>query len=148
MVLALQPPSAMREPAIAAESEPLVPDKFERCPLTMRSVFAATLAIVAYVGVVAPKRTRVHGYVDTNVDVATRAVTKYANEGYPAWALDHGRRVCPASLYELDRYMTSWHQPDPWGHEYFSTCADGKIYVGSLGADGKSNTADDIWSHQ
>jgi hypothetical protein len=139
----------MREPAIAAESEPLVPDKYERCPLTMRSVFAATLAVVAYVGVVAPKHRPVYAcFPATRVDVAKLAVTKYANEGYPAWARDHGRRTCPASLYELDPYMPTWHQPDPWGHAYFSTCADGKIYVGSLGADGKSNTADDIWSHQ
>jgi hypothetical protein len=37
---------------------------------------------------------------------------------------------------------------DPWGRDYIFTCGDGMLYVMSLGADGRSNTADDIWSHQ
>jgi len=37
---------------------------------------------------------------------------------------------------------------DPWGHEYAYTSGGDRVYVMSLGPDGKANTADDLWSHQ
>lgn len=92
------------------------------------------------------------------VAAAKLAVTTYAHQAYPAWSADHPR-PCPYSLAELDRYLVSSQHldgtqqrgtshRDPWGRDYMFTCGGGKLYVVSLGMDGRSNTADDIWSHQ
>jgi len=48
----------------------------------------------------------------------------------------------------VDGYMDHADQHDPWGRPYVFTCGGGKLYVMSLGEDGRSNTADDIWSNE
>jgi hypothetical protein len=80
--------------------------------------------------------------------IAKLVVTQYANNAYPAWAVDHPGQACPSSVSELDPYMDRTAHRDPWGRNYVFTCGGGKLYVVSLGMDGRSNTADDIWSHQ
>ena len=137
----------MQEPAIAVEP-PLVPMHSQPGPLTMRSVFAATLAVAVYVGFITPRHRFHGGYGETKVDIARLVTLKYANERYPLWAREHRGRECPMSLRELDPYMDKADARDPWGRDYMFTCADGRLYVMSLGADGVSGTADDIWSHQ
>ena len=73
---------------------------------------------------------------------------KYLNEAFPQWSAVHPPSACPKSLRELDRYMDKASRNDPWGREYLMTCGDGRLYIASLGPDGKANTADDIWSNQ
>jgi hypothetical protein len=112
--------------------------------VTLVVFFVATTVAI---GFMAQPRVR-HACGGSHVEIAKLAVQKYAYEAYPQWAAKYPTHTCPSSLYELDPFMNVWHQPDPWGHEYVLTCSDGNVYVASLGEDGASGTADDIWSHR
>jgi hypothetical protein len=105
--------------------------------------------VIGVLGLVVGPRHRPHGgFAESKVDVARVVVTKYANEAFPQWARTHPSRDCPTSLRELDPYMDKAKGLDPWGRSYAFTCGQGRLYVMSLGRDGRSNTADDLWSHQ
>ena len=87
-------------------------------------------------------------FAESKVDVARLTVKKYAFEAYPQWLREHPSQECPRSLHAIDGYMDHADQHDPWGRPYVFTCGGGKLYVMSLGEDGRSNTADDIWSNE
>jgi hypothetical protein len=139
----------MHEPAIAVE-----PLKMMVVAPRIRGlgrVLAATLGVTLAVGVFVEPGTaqhKAHARAWAPFDKVELTIRKYAYQAFPKWAADHPGSICPRSLYDLDRYMDQWHEPDPWGHDYVMTCADGKVYVASRGVDGAANTADDIWSHQ
>ncbi|HEY5924288.1 MAG TPA: type II secretion system protein GspG [Kofleriaceae bacterium] len=121
--------------------------------LSMSSVFAATMCALLIAGLVTGQRVGSHGrgHGEPKEDVAKLTAQKFAFEAYPEWAMENPDRACPTSLRELDlymdRYMDKAAREDPWGREYMFTCSDGKLYVVSIGEDGKADTADDIWSH-
>lgn len=99
-------------------------------------------------GLLIPAPRRFHGDDAPKVDIAKLRVAKYAYEAYPQWRAEHPTLECPRSLRALDGYMDSADRRDPWGRTYVFTCGGGKLYVMSLGEDGRSNTDDDVWSHQ
>jgi hypothetical protein len=140
----------MQEPAIAVEPLRMM-TVAPRRRSALSYVLAAMLGVTVYTAVIVdmrPSQAEVHARAWEPYDKMEITIRKYAYEAFPKWAADHPGSVCPRSLNDLDRYMDQWHEPDPWGHDYVMTCADGKVYVASRGADGASNTADDIWSHQ
>jgi prepilin-type N-terminal cleavage/methylation domain-containing protein len=80
-------------------------------------------------------------------DIAQMAVTKFADQDYPMWALQHPSTPCPSTLAEIE------HKPpvDPWGVAYKGYCApvtDVPFGAASFGDDRREATADDIrsWS--
>jgi hypothetical protein len=85
--------------------------------------------------------------------VAEATVKHYAFDAFPQWATAHPTRECPASLVELNDYMTNKDILDPWGKRYHYACgklavppsAHG-IWVVSAGADGVFGTDDDLRS--
>ena len=81
-------------------------------------------------------------------DLARLRVKVIAYELFPQWARSNPERACPKSVSELVTYGENKSIKDPWGHPYLFTCGEHRIYVVSLGPDGKANTTDDIWSHQ
>ena len=140
-----------QEPFIACEVPVLV------CPrvpsgATITGVFAATLGALLIVGFIEGPHRPHGGHGESKVDIAKLRMQQYANEAYPLWSREHPREECPASVRDLDRYMKRYMdkaaREDPWGREYRFTCGGGRLYVVSLGEDGKASTADDIWSHQ
>jgi hypothetical protein len=131
--------------AVACEA-PVQPSSFPPGPLSARSIFAATLVTLLYVGVVEHKR-HTMCFGETKGEIAKLVAVKYAHEAFPQWQRDHPDRECPSSLRDLSPYMDRVELKDPWGAAYVVTCGTGKLYVMSLGEDGRSNTADDIWSH-
>jgi hypothetical protein len=109
--------------------------------------YGALLFVPLLVGLVAEPRT-IKVFAESKVDVAKLTVKKYAFEAYPQWLREHPSQECPRSLHAVDGYMDHADQHDPWGRPYVFTCGGGKLYVMSLGEDGRSNTADDIWSNE
>jgi len=80
-------------------------------------------------------------------DIAQMAVTKFADEDYPVWAVQHPAQACPATLAELERRTPK----DPWGDAYKGYCTpltDVPYGAASFGEDTREGTADDIrsWS--
>jgi hypothetical protein len=131
---------------IACAPPPLLP---RPNPAWLRSalrVAAWGLAGVVIAGLIIPAP-RVHGCPLSKADVAKLTISKYAYEAHPLWSREHPSRACPASLKELGPYMDKASTRDPWGRDYAFTCEDGRLFVMSLGEDGKANTGDDIWSN-
>jgi prepilin-type N-terminal cleavage/methylation domain-containing protein len=84
--------------------------------------------------------------------LAKAEVTKFAHEAFPQWQIVNSSKSCPTSLADLTKYMNSKKVKDPWGNDYVMLCGD-KLPAGvkgfavmSPGADGKSNTPDDVKS--
>lgn len=108
----------------------------------------AALLLTLIAGLFIGPRTQYVCFGETKGDIAKLTVKKYAFEAYPQWRREHPSLECPRSLRALDGYMDHADQRDPWGRAYVFTCGGGKLYVASLGYDGRANTADDIWSNQ
>jgi len=89
-------------------------------------------------------------------DIAKLAVTKYAAEAYPQWALKNTDKPCPESLLEVAQHMgkTEADTKDPWGSPYKMFCGAGQLPAGvtdgiavmSFGPDKAEGTGDDIRS--
>jgi hypothetical protein len=96
---------------------------------------------------VAPRR-----FTTSKIDIARIIAKKYAFEAYAEWAVNHPDKECPATIDELEAYMSRDETRDPWGNPYRMFCgaslppgAKGMAVL-SLGEDGKQGTADDIKS--
>ena len=141
-----------QEPFTACEVPMLYRPRMPRVR-TVTGVFVATMGVLLIAGLVTGPRVGGHGSGGVlKTDVAKMTAQKFAFEAYPQWAMENPEKACPTSLRDLDhymdRYMDKAAREDPWGHEYLFTCSGGRLYVVSLGEDGKASTADDIWSHQ
>ena len=89
-------------------------------------------------------------------DIAKLAVTKFASEAYPQWALKNTDKGCPESLLEVAQHIgkTEADTKDPWGTPYKMFCGAGQLPAGvsdgiavmSFGPDKAEGTADDIRS--
>ena len=110
------------------------------------------LAILALVMglVVGPRVMKMFG--ESKVSVARATVGKYVNEAFPSWSMSNASKSCPAQLTDLNEYMNSKDNKDPWGNPYKMFCgANLPAGVRGLGVlsfdeDGKEGTADDIKS--
>jgi general secretion pathway protein G len=108
------------------------------------------LAILALVMglVIGPRVMRL--FFKSKNDIAHIAVSKYVNETYGDWAMNHTGKQCPESISELAE--TPKDAQDPWGNPYKLICGTNlppgakHIAVYSMGEDGKDNTCDDIQS--
>lgn len=103
------------------------------------------LAIIALVMglLVGPKLIRQFRHSER--DIARMAVTKFADQDYPVWALQHPAQPCPATLAELERTTPK----DPWGVAYKGYCTpvtDVPFGAASFGDDTREGTDDDIRS--
>jgi hypothetical protein len=106
---------------------------------------------VGLAGVIVGPRSRPACFGATTGDLANMTVKKYAYEAYPQWRASHPLETCPPTLLDLNRYMNSTNDVDPWGSHYRMFCGlneHGKqrIVVQSFGEDALAYTADDIWS--
>ncbi len=79
-------------------------------------------------------------------DIASLTIKKYADEAYVEFRAAHPSRACPANLAELNEWMNSKDDRDPWGTEYVMHCSADGIVVRSAGEDAMWGTADDLWS--
>jgi hypothetical protein len=111
----------------------------------------ATLAVVAFLLYAAP-RGLMHPFGESKVDATTTAIKRYAFVGYPMWSAAHPLRECPASLRDLDEYVTRTTKQDAWGSPLELRCGRDLphpmkgVWIRSAGPDREFDTADDITS--
>ncbi len=106
------------------------------------------LAILALVmGLVVGPKIMAH-FREAKIRTARMAVTMYANQDYPQWAIDHHER-CPASIADI---AGGQDVDDPWGTAYKLYCgatapsASVAFGAASFGEDTREGTPDDIQS--
>ena len=87
-------------------------------------------------------------YTKSKTDIASLTVKKYADEAYVEFRAAHPSRACPANLAELNEWMNSKDDRDPWGTEYVMDCSANGIVVRSAGEDRKFGTGDDLGSNE
>ncbi len=110
------------------------------------------LAILALVMglVVGPRVMKMFG--ESKVDIARATVKKYAFEAYPSWSATNRDKSCPDKIEDLNEYMNSGKNQDPWGNPFKMLCGQNLpagakgLAVMSNGEDGKEGTADDVKS--
>jgi hypothetical protein len=129
---------------------PVVCETTPRFTILRRTLLLATAAAIGFAVARHGESARPRGclWAETEHDLAKLVELQYVAEGFPQWAAEHPKAGCPRSLRELDPYMVTPIQLDPWGREYNFTCGGGKLYLVSYGPDRTANTADDIWSHE
>lgn len=79
-------------------------------------------------------------------------IQKYAFEAYPMWQAAHPDQRCPASLDDLNEYISATDSVDLWGHALKMHCgpnapsSTAAFGVQSLGPDGIIDDCDDVYS--
>ncbi|MEJ7601167.1 MAG: prepilin-type N-terminal cleavage/methylation domain-containing protein [Kofleriaceae bacterium] len=123
--------------------------------LTMLEIMIVIAILGLVMGlVIVPKVMGMFG--ESQTKIAQLAVTKFASEAYPQWALRHTDKPCPESLLEIAQHIgkTEADTKDPWGSSYKMICGAGQLPAGvsdgiavlSFGPDKNEGTADDIKS--
>ncbi|MFT3695979.1 MAG: prepilin-type N-terminal cleavage/methylation domain-containing protein [Kofleriaceae bacterium] len=111
--------------------------------MTMLEIMIVLAIIALVMGLIIGPKLMDH-YRSSQVHIARMAVTRFAEQDYPMWALEHSGQQCPASIAELEHKQA---QVDPWGTPYKAYCRPiGETAFGaaSFGPDVREATDDDI----
>jgi prepilin-type N-terminal cleavage/methylation domain-containing protein len=114
--------------------------------LTLLEIMIVLAILALVMGLLVGPKVIAH-FHSSQRSIAKMAVTRFANQDYPIWAIQHPQTPCPSAITDLDRDAPA----DPWGTAYKAYCApvhDVAFGAASFGGDVRENTDDDIRSWQ